>query len=251
MVYDKKRVVIISDLHCGHVLGLTPPKWKSNKNLNTVWDYYCSVLKELRPIDILIVNGDAIDGSGIKSGAVELITSDRIEQTEIAIQCLKEARAKEVMMTYGTGYHTGNAEDYEKIIAKGINASCIKSHLYTSVNSVIFDCKHHLDSSAVPYGRHTAIAREKVWNIMYNDYNNTPKSDIVIRSHVHYHTFCGGPKWLGITTPALQMGDSKYGRKCTGIVDLGLVHFDVYEDKSYIWKAHILKLANRNKLEVR
>lgn len=244
---NKKRVVIISDLHCGHHGGLTPPQWQNNTN-NVLWKYYEATINHLKPIDFLIVNGDALDGNGRKSGGTELITTDRLKQAEMAVQCIQLAKAKEVMMTYGTGYHTGNDEDFEDIIADKVKATEITGQLFLSVNGVMFDCKHHIESSKTPYGRNTVVSRENVWNILSNAYKNTPKSDVIIRSHVHYHTYCGNTNWLGITTPALQSGESKYGRKCTGIVDVGLIHFDVFENSQYTWESHILKQVNKTKV---
>ena len=72
-----KRVVVISEEHCGHLAGLTPPQWqvaykpKSDTKRNKwaklqrdLWGFYEKTIEELQPIDILINNGDAIDGRG-------------------------------------------------------------------------------------------------------------------------------------------------------------------------------------------
>ena len=78
-----KRIAVISDLHCGHVVGLTPPRWQSAVGLvgekiaamqKTLWDLYTEEMDAIKPIDVLIVNGDCIDGKGKRSGSTELIT---------------------------------------------------------------------------------------------------------------------------------------------------------------------------------
>ena len=59
---------------------------------------------------------------------------------------------------------------------------------------------------------------------------------MILRGHVHYLNFCGGPGWLAMTLPALQMKGSKYGvRQCSGVVDFGFTVFDVGEDGRYTW----------------
>ena len=129
----QKRLVVISDLHCGHAVGLTPPAWqwavdgdttehraKFGRVQREVWDWYSQTIGSLRPIDILAVNGDAIDGTGVRSGGTELLTTDRQVQTDMAVKSIQEASAKTIVMTYGTAYHTGDAEDWEDRVAEHV-----------------------------------------------------------------------------------------------------------------------------------
>lgn len=252
----KKRVVIMSDLHCGHLVGLTPPHWQSRAARGTwrykasqlqadCWKWYTETLDALKPIDILIANGDLIDGSGDRSGGTELITTNRASQAEMATTALKYAKAKDYVLTYGTGYHTGNEEDFEDEVVKAlkaeesINSVKIGSHEWVDVNGCIFDCKHHLGSSGIPHGRFTAIAKDQLWNELWAGHEEQPKADVIVRSHVHYHIFCGTSDWMGLTMPALQAMGTKYGsRRCSGRIDYGFTHFDVNTDGSYAWQLH-------------
>ena len=244
-----KRVVVISDLHCGHLVGLTHPDFDSKPNniesvfyqmwkrRNRYWKKYAQAMEQLQPIDVLIVNGDVIDGKGLKSGSTELLLADRVDQVECAIACIEQAKAKKVFMSYGTGYHEGNIDDWAKGVANGANVQRINSHWWIDVNGLTFDYKHHVGSSSVPYGRMTAIAKEWVWNIIKSKDNEYPESDIIIRSHVHYFSYGGGGDWLALTTPALQGHQTKYGeRRMSGSVDWGLVYFDVSEKGEFDWK---------------
>jgi len=254
---SKKRVVIVSDFHSGHVVGLTPPDWHQHFTRDhqwnkfatlqrQLWKFYSSTIKSLGKIDLLIVNGDCIDGRGEKSGSTELITVERTNQVEMAVLCIQEANADKVVMTYGTPYHTGQQEDWEKHIAQDVKADKIGAHEWISVNGTIFDCKHHISSSSVPYGRHTAAARERLWNVLWNEHEEQPKANVIIRSHVHYFDYCGEAQWLAMTTPALQGMGSKFGaRKCTGHVDFGLIHFDVEQDGSYTWMPHLARVPGQ------
>jgi len=248
-----KRVAVISDLHSGHLVGLTPPDYDGNFGKKTLkgyhqearkiyWDFYSSEIDSLKPIDVLMVNADCIDGKGDKSGGTEQLTTDRNEQVKMAIDAVRYADAKEVYMTFGTGYHTGNEEDWEEQIATAVGAKRIGSHIWVDVNGLVFDLKHHTGGSQSPTGRFNAIAQEKVWNLLWSEWQEYPKSDVIIRSHVHYHGFAGGYGWLGMTTPALQGYGSKFGgRRMKGTVDFGFVHFDVVNKEEYGWQAHILK----------
>lgn len=260
----KKRVVIMSDLHCGHVVGLTPTKWqfevKGNKEKagadgyskrdkwgkiqKELWDEYMKLITALQPIDVLIVNGDMIDGKGVRSGGTELITSDRDEQAEMASCAIRLTMAKKKILTFGTAYHTGTDEDWENQIAREVEADKIGSHEWVDVNGLIFDVKHHIGASQIPHGRHTAIARDRLWNTIWSEHEEQPKATVLIRSHVHYFSYAGGDDWLGLTTPALQGMGSKFGaRRMSGHIDWGLVSFDVVNKDEYTWQYHIKRLS--------
>lgn len=240
-----KRAAIIADLHCGHRAGLTPPDWQYNPKRSKfgdvqriIYDRYLESVQKFSPIDVLIVNGDAIDGKGEKSGGTELVTPDRDEQSEMAKICIREWGAKKIIMTYGTPYHAGDEEDWEASLAKMVGAE-IHSHAWPEIDGVIFDVKHKTPSSVIPHGRYTGPSRERLWNLIWNERDLQPLAKVFIRSHVHYFSYSGDASHLVMTTPALQMPSTKYGaRQCSGTVDAGIVVFDC-ENGEYEWKADI------------
>ena len=259
-----KRVVAMSDPHCGPVTGLTPPQWqrvaedfddddlprlaerweKVTRMQDTMWQRYMALVKKLRPVDCLIVGGDCLDGPGSKAGGTETIYTDRDDQAEMASHCIRSWKADKIVMVYGTPYHTGMSEDWENAVADRVGADKIGGHEWVEVNGVVFDVKHKIGASTIPHGRHTAVARDRLWNVLWAERGIYPKADILLRGHVHYHAFCGAPGWLAMTLPGLQAPGSKYGvRQCSGTVDWGVVSFDVYEDGRYTWQAHAVELA--------
>ena len=190
------------------------------------------------PVDLLLANGDLIDGRGERSGSSELIATDRVEQTDMAIECLRKWNAKHVLLTYGTAYHTGKIEDWEDRVAERLGAGAeIAGKQQVDVGGVVFNARHHIGSSAIPHGRATASARESLWNRLLAAEGQEAKADIILRSHVHYHSFCGGPGWLAMTLPALQGAGSKYGRRCTGAVHWGITWFETENGELKRWKA--------------
>ena len=246
-----KKVVVLSDLHCGHRSGLTPPGWQYSKEASdetnrrfadmqsSMWNWFSDSIKKLGKIDVLIINGDAIDGKGERSGSTELIEPDMLKQADMATEIIHHINAAKVFMTNGTPYHTGKGEDIETVIAKGVNAE-IRGHHFIDINGVMFDVKHKTSGSNVPHGRFTAIARDALWNEIWSlNKNGQPLADVVIRSHVHYLAYCGDNRKLGIITPALQGFGSKYGeRQCSGMVDVGFIYFDV-NNGGYSWSEEL------------
>ena len=248
-----KRVVVISDLHCGHRAGLTPPIYQYREGdgergkfsviQKTMWDWYTKKLESLQPIHMLIVNGDAIEGKGDRSGGTEIIEADREKQVDMAIDCIGAAKAEKKVVIYGTPYHTGTEEDWEAVLAKLVGAD-IKSRAFVNCEGVTFDVKHKVAGSIVPYGRYTAPARERIWNLVWAERGMAPKANIFIRSHVHYLTFAGDSRNLTITSPCLQGPGSKYGaRQCSGTIDIGVLSFDCYEENKYNFEHHLLDMT--------
>jgi hypothetical protein len=258
-----KRVVAISDMHAGHRAGLTPPLWQLRPALDDdetsdvarrriekwvdlqgeCWQWFAREIKALQPIDLLIVNGDCIDGTGHHSGGTELITADRVQQTSMACYIIGFCKAKRIEMVRGTGYHTGQEEDWEDGIAEQVGAT-IGDHQWPEVNGVTFDVKHFIGASGIPHGRATALLRDDLWNALWHENGEQPRADILLRAHVHYHIYTGGIRngkpYLLMTMPALQAMGTKFGaRKCSGRMDFGFVHFDIDSKGNYQWQPHV------------
>jgi hypothetical protein len=197
------------------------------------------------PIDLLIVNGDLIDGRGEASGGTELITPDRTVQAEMAVAALEVWEPRKVVVSIGTPYHTGKTEDWEKTIASVLGGKAY-SHPFLDVEGVVFDCKHKVGRSSVSYGRGTPLAKERDWNLWWFDRGGQPKADIILRSHVHYFAYIGGAGWLAVNVPPLETGKSKYGqRQNSGMVDWGLVKFDV-DGGAFTWEPYTRQLKANN-----
>lgn len=248
-----KRIVAISDLHCGHLVGLTPPAWWVSKGRSRtlravqeeMWKFYEATLAALQPIDALLVLGDCIDGAGAKSGGTEELTTDHEEQCGMAATCIREAKAKTIVMVHGTPYHVGRGgEAHERQIAIEVGAT-IGGHEWAEAHGVVFDLKHKVGGSQIEHGRHTAIARERLANLLWHDRELAPRANILLRGHVHYHAGAFGPGWVGMTMPALQGPGSKFGvEQCSGLVHFGLLSFDIQPTGDFQWHAHLLPVRS-------
>jgi hypothetical protein len=241
-----KRGFIGADPHCGGVSGLTPPDWQSSRPRYQAmqvdcWDWFCNEVTKYGNFDFAIWNGDMIDGKQAKAGGRELITGDRNEQCEMAIQIIEKVNAKANYLTYGTAYHVGTEEDFEKTIANAVGA-IVKGHLFLDINGRIFDVKHKVNTSIIPHGRYTAINRDALWNLLQSEIECQPRADIFIRSHAHYFNYSGDADKLMIITPALRsLGDIYGTRECVGTVHFGFLVFEIEDDGSYRWFWRIKK----------
>jgi len=154
-------------------------------------------------------------------------------------------------LSHNTGYHTGSYEDWENKIANDAGFEAIGAHDWPEVEGVVFDVKHHVGSSSIPHGRATATLKEMLWNELWSVHEHQPRSDVMLRFHVHYSQgvwnpdMTGKDRW-GFTCPALQAMGSKFGaRRCSGMVHWGLMHFDCENGKVVDWGAHIIPITRQ------
>jgi len=255
------KIAAIGDLHCGHRAGLTPPGWQlpirgPNKRRNEwgklqheLWREYLHIIDSIGNVDLLLVNGDCIDGRGQASGSTELITPDVGAQVDMAIECIDQWNTPERVMSYGTAYHTGKYRDSEKDIARYF-AATIQSHPFVKIGGITIDMKHKVGRSGIPHGRGTALSKERLWNTQwYLRDGGQPLADLILRSHVHYYTYIGEADWTAMILPPLQAAGTKYGaRQCSNTIDWGIIEFDV-EDGRFGWEEHLMTLK-ANKTDV-
>ena len=237
------RVLVLSDLHCGHETGLVPPSWQYSlendarkikaKIQREIWDFYTKTIKDVnkeKQVDVVIANGDLIDGRGYRSGSTELVTVDRLQQADIAVECLKLINADKIYMTYGTPYHTGESEDFEDHIRDSLDNSEIDDELYVEINGKVFEAKHKVGNTTLPHSRATAVAKQLLQSDLKALKLGIRRVDILLRSHVHRYIEFRDAEHIALTTPALQVG-SKYGkRQCDGMIDIGMIVIDIYDD---------------------
>lgn len=262
----KKRILAISDTHCGHRSGLTPPayqqrpvgkssvkrnKWSTMQQDN--WRMWKKLLRKYEPFDMMFHLGDAIDGTGRRSGGTELITTSLEEQVDMATDVCNSVRVHgkkgfKIYGVHGTPYHTAGSDgdDWDSVLANQAGFESIGSHDFIRVNKCIFDIKHDVASSSVPHGKFTAIAKSKLWNRLWSVKGGQPNSDVILRGHVHYHAFCGEPGWIAMTLPALQGAGTKFGaRRCEGVVQWGITVFDVEENGQFEWTCDTVQFESQ------
>jgi hypothetical protein len=147
-----------------------------------MYKFYKETIDFLKPIDVLIVNGDTVEGKGKKSGSTEVLTADRGEQASNAACLINEADARVVEMTYGSSYHTGVSEDWEDEVAKEVvNLDKVESVGYYKIGNLIFQARHFVGRSSVPYGRMTPLAKQHIWNVLWKERGEYPRVDVILR----------------------------------------------------------------------
>ena len=117
------RVLVISDTHVGSRWGLFPDKFRlstgakytPNKGQRYLLRCWRAMQDDLAgDIDILILNGDIINGPNPKENARDQIEQDPDWQVRAAVELLTPlvARAGQVYATQGSPYHAGEGAQW-------------------------------------------------------------------------------------------------------------------------------------------
>lgn len=232
-----KRGIVVSDLHCGSIYGLLPPNFETFdgvlKPLNAgqeylwrCWDDFSLRASKFDP-DFAIVNGDVMDGQQQKNKGSELSLISSQDQTSAAFETLKYLKARlrpdcKWYFTQGTPYHVGHWGEAEEAVAITLGGERYQSLgtgrycrevLWLNVEGVVVEAAHHVSTSSGFY-RLTSIDREAQWSaISAKDHTKgVPKSDLLIRSHVHNFSYGEHASKQILTTPCWQL-QTRFMRK--------------------------------------
>lgn len=259
-----RAVVVLSDLHCGHRLGLLAPGtelldpssqpeepgyWVPSLGPTQVylWDLYRAQMGAVlaRGYDVvLVVNGDLTHG--VKYGA-GVFTNSIYDQCVVAEWCLDpwlEGGVRTVRIVRGTASHTVDGST-ESMIARSLGARYPKAdvgiagHGLFTIGGVRFDVAHHGPSQGIREWTSGNQCRYYLRSLMFGEIGRgrTPP-DWVIRSH--YHGFmpaervhAAGHTSEIVLTPCF-CGMSDHGRQATRsafIQTHGLIVFAIEEGR--------------------
>ena len=248
-----KKILVVSDLHSGSAVGLTPISWQVDKWAfaeGPLWSWYEKTVKDIGPVDVCVANGDMVDGEG-KAETIGLLTTDVEEQAFMAAEAMKCIKAKKFYMTYGTPFHTVGSLNYEHIVADKVGCA-ISDTVFLDVNGTRFSFRHTVGASGTPYTQGTQAYKEAVRDILDAVDNDAEPADVIVRSHVHNYFRAESPERMAITTPCLQVPVSVFGRRCRSWrYHIGMVLFEVSDKGEVNVKPYImpLKLTVRREYE--
>jgi len=243
-----KKILVVSDLQVGSRYSNWPEKmpikdggyWRLNPGqqmLADAWDKFLKLAIQIKP-NILVLNGDMIEGAQEKAKGVPVITSDLGEQAEAAIMLLQPLckSIKEIYCIKGTSYHDSDQAGPLERIAKELGCIPFRPYQYTAwvlnldVNGVILNFAHTISVSTGLY-RATAPDREGIWSALAGR-SKVPDADAVIRSHVHLFCHVEHSSKHMVITPGWQLQTEYLIKKSYYRMypEIGSVLINVYPD---------------------
>jgi len=196
-------LVVVSDTHCGSVVGLAPPETKTehgnmigfgdNVHQEWLWENWLKTAKEAKEIigkskAAMLINGDATEGVHHRNEA-EIVAAAILTHTKMAIECLKPflKMCGKRFVVAGTECHT---RDMETFLANEIGAveSKAKDKWLFEINGCLIDAAHHMTTTSRAHLEAGAMSI-----MMGNARNNAVRSghrvpSVFLRAHRH----CGG-----------------------------------------------------------
>jgi hypothetical protein len=233
-----KKILAISDLHCGAVAGLLPPnyhhrdrdiKLQQNRVQEHLWDHWKLMCDSIGHVDIIICNGDIVDGCNRHSHGKDILISDIMVQCDIACQCLKMIDANKYIFTQGSGYHVNDNPSADEMICKMMNGDWYNWFGDVYVDNIVINIQHETPFSKDPGGRFNSQRKDaNQLKLQGND------ADIFIRSHTHYFAYSGDANSLTVTTPCWKGLDGFVSKKSQILPHNGYILFNV-EGSDYSW----------------
>ena len=254
-----KTILVLSDVQDGHKLSIcssqpkysqAPPAeptiYQPNKVQKALYKAWEEVAKEWKRPDILVLNGEPIEGQQYKNMGTEVWTTDLNDQLEDAKVLIDMFDAKKIYCTRGSDYHVSlKGVPLEEAFGQMVGAEKVGGYyapyeIYLEEEGVVFNFAHHVGYNMEFY-RSTALTREMA--LMKLNESHKWKADVIVRSHVHYFWYVGSTSHMTMSTPCWKLADWFMQRKGPGgaVPDIGAVRFTVDKGK-YTWEKKIYKL---------
>jgi len=186
-----ETMVMTGDWHPGSVWALCPPRLQLatggvycfNKVQEQLYNRYLECVDEFRRPDVLLLNGDLLDGSGSIDSGRDIAFTSAFDQMRIAEHMIKLWDAKHVLITYGSRYHVErDAVTMERILAERVHATEYGFILKPTLNGIRCSFAHEVPVGTNWAYRPTAAATQLVVNRLQNAGTSV---QLLVRSHVH------------------------------------------------------------------
>jgi predicted phosphodiesterase len=211
---------------------------KGQQYLYQCWQHLLEVSAEVKP-DILIINGDLVDGEQRRSLGKEALSTMVTAQQKAAVSLLAPlARtAKEVYVIHGSAYHDGAQGEFVEPIAEQLGA--VGEHegwharpfLDLDVDGVLINVQHGIGTASGFY-QSTPLDKEAMWSVVSGVDHDRPKADLIIRAHIHRFVHLEFPRRHVVVLPAWQLQTAYMRRRSyyRMLPDVGAVLFDIFPE---------------------
>lgn len=240
-----KKILCISDLHCGSLSGLMPKDFHDDANnekfvMNEVqlylFDNWYRMCKEVGHVDYCFVVGDLVDGANYGEKGKGQSTTDIYTQAKMAVTLLKMIDTTNFIIVDGSGYHVGQEISGDMVVSDMLQADFGNPDIDFQCESVKFHIRHHESWSRDPGGRHTSARKEANVSVLQNE-----EVDVFIRGHTHSFNFNGDKRNITVILPCWKGPDKFQRKKYMEIPDNGYVLFNV-NGVNYDWEQTIFNV---------
>lgn len=251
-----KSVVVLSDIHVGHRFAVSPFRWimpdgsiySANRAQRALLNAWEEVATDWGTPDILLINGEPIDGQQPKDKGVEVWTTNYLEQIKAAVELIGMFNPKKSYVTRGSNYHVSlggvSIEEIfgEQLGATKVDGNYVSPELFLDVDGVTFNFAHHIPGSVSGWVYRSTPAAKEMLLLHLNASHKWP-FDVLVRSHNHYFWAVQSTSKMAVLTPCWQLQTWFNYRKSSGgtVPDIGAVRF-LIDDGDYKLEKKIYRM---------
>jgi hypothetical protein len=245
-----KTLLALGDIHSGNEGAVMPEEVNSEdvnsgrnrryfptkiqKDILKKWYEMCD---ECPKPDILLLNGDLVDGKNYKDSGLGTWTTDMNLQASALADLVKMIKPRQIIATTGSPYHSDRNPNSDQIAVEKCGGTFKGGYASIKINNHRIYAQHKVSVSKVWQYRTTGIARALVMATL-----NEPEYghyDVLFKSHAHYFTFAGFTSSLGMILGAWKAHDP-YGDANIEFANpaLGWVRFE-FDENDYSFDHHI------------
>lgn len=226
------KYLFIGDTHVGSLYGVMPPKFQQynynsvQKKIFSEWKKMCH---DVGKVDVLVLMGDMVDGTGKNSKGKDMWTTDIDKQIECAKELVDMIEYDKSAIVYGSPYHVEENLNADQMFAKKINATWHDNELVLKPknDSGLIHIAHNISpsSSAFQY-RTSGIAKELMMAVIHE--NVLGKIKAIVRAHAHFYVHVEFSSNMGWVNPCWETRTPYMIRKGLGLIPkLGYVVLEV------------------------
>ncbi len=200
-----ESILFVGDLHAGS--HFAPWPWNPIEETGSAYmtDCFRHFVGQVEPFDLLVLNGDLIDGPQRKQGGRGVYNVALHKQTEGAIELLRPlaAKAKRIIRTDGTPYHE-DGDNALGLLDLALGVTKRAQMIDLDLGNGILNIAHHPGGGSALY-LGTKLDKEGIWSALAAANDKLPDARWIVRSHIHEYGELHTLKKSVVTLPAWQL----------------------------------------------
>lgn len=255
----KKRVLVIGDTHIGADVGLSTEEIVlSSRNRISANEVQLALLKEfydmideVGTVDILVLNGDLVEGTNYYSEGVGSLTTCMDTQAKVAYELLSQIKCRRIVGCSGTGYHVKKNPNLDRRIIEDLGGVCM-DEVGLNIGQTRFYANHR---TSVRMNQWEARPQSVAKDILMAELNamDFGRFDIICKSHAHYYIGLDNGNSVGFVCPCFKGRDEFAKRSVNPFAfnpAIGYLMFDIGDNGNFTWSRSVKRLTGNNAIKV-
>jgi hypothetical protein len=215
-----KTMLAIGDLHIGSEGAIMPEEVNSddcspgrnhryfpNQIQKDIYKKWEEMVQDVPRPDILLLNGDLVDGKNYKENGMGSWTTDSLLQARVLADLVKMIKPRQILATSGSPYHTDRNPNVDKIAVEMCGGTFKGGYANININGKRIYAQHKVSVSKSSWQyRTTPLGRALVLAALNE--KEMGHYDIVLKSHAHYFCYAGFSNSLGMILPSWKAYDA-------------------------------------------